>query len=83
LEAQSLLARITAGPPGIPADRLAYLREIYLKALASPELQADLARAKRSTTPMSGEDVTIAIQKALSQPEDVVATLKSLVTKVD
>ena len=83
LEAQSLLARITAGPPGIPADRLAYLREVYLKTLASSELQADLARAKRSTTPMSGEEVANAIQKALNQPEDVVATLKSLVTKID
>ena len=83
LEAQSLLARITAGPPGIPVDRLAYLRDIYLKTLASPELQADLAKAKRSTTPMSGQDVAIAVQKALNQPEDVVTTLKSLVTKVE
>jgi tripartite-type tricarboxylate transporter receptor subunit TctC len=83
LEAQSLLARITAGPPGIPEDRLAYLREMYLKVIASPELQADLSRAKRSTAPMSGEEVATAIKKALNQPPDVVATLKSLVTKTD
>jgi tripartite-type tricarboxylate transporter receptor subunit TctC len=83
LEAQSLLARITAGPPGIPADRLAYLRKVYLDAVNSPELQADVTKAKRSTSPMSGEEVTVAIQKALNQPPDVVAVLKSLVTKVD
>lgn len=83
LEAQSLLARITAGPPGIPADRLAYLREVYRKTLESPELQADATKAKRTITPMSGEDVTAAIQKALSQPDDVVTLLKSLVTKID
>jgi tripartite-type tricarboxylate transporter receptor subunit TctC len=83
LEAQSLLARITAGPPGIPADRLAYLREVYRKALESPELLEDAAKAKRTVKPMYGEEVGDAIRRALNQPDDVVALLKSLVTKID
>jgi tripartite-type tricarboxylate transporter receptor subunit TctC len=83
LEAQSVLARITAGPPGIPADRLQYLRELYRKTLESPELLEDAAKAKRTVKPMYGEDVAVAIRKALNQPDDVVTLLKSLVTKID
>jgi tripartite-type tricarboxylate transporter receptor subunit TctC len=83
LEAQSLLARITAGPPGIPADRLAYLREVYRQALESPELLEDAKKAKRTIKPMYGEDVGNAIRRALNQPDDVVTLLKSLVTKID
>jgi tripartite-type tricarboxylate transporter receptor subunit TctC len=83
LEAQSVLARICAGPPGIPADRLAYLREVYRKTLESPELLADAEKAKRTIKPMYGEEVTVAIQRAMNQPDDVVELLKSLVTKID
>jgi len=83
LVAQSVLARIAAGPPGIPADRLAYLREVYRKTLESPELLEDAQRAKRTIKPMYGEEVTAAIQRAMSQPEDVVALLKSLVSKIE
>ena len=83
LEAQSVLARITAGPPGIPADRLAVLRDAYRKALESPELLADAAKAKRTIKPMYGEAVDESIRRALNQPPDVVELLKSLVTKID
>jgi tripartite-type tricarboxylate transporter receptor subunit TctC len=83
LEAQSTLARIAAGPPGIPADRLAYLREVYRKTLESPELLEDAQKAKRTIKPMYGAEVAVAIQKAMAQPEDVVTLLKSLVTKID
>lgn len=83
LEAQSLLARIAAGPPGIPAERLEFLRDVYRKTLESPELLADAAKAKRTIKPMYGEDVANAIQRAMNQPDDVVALLKSLVTKIE
>jgi tripartite-type tricarboxylate transporter receptor subunit TctC len=83
LESQSILARITAGPPGIPADRLEFLREAYRKTLTSPELLADAAKAKRTIKPAYGEPVAVAIRAALTQPPDVVALLKSLVTKID
>lgn len=79
LEAQSLLARITAGPPGIPADRLQVLRDAYRKALESPELLAEAAKANRTVKPMYGEEVADAIRRALNQKPEVVELLKSLV----
>jgi tripartite-type tricarboxylate transporter receptor subunit TctC len=83
LEAQSLLARITAGPPGIPKERLEFLRESYRKTLESPELLADAAKAKRTIKPSFGEDVSGAIQRALAQKPHVVELLQSLVTKIE
>jgi tripartite-type tricarboxylate transporter receptor subunit TctC len=83
LEAQSLLARITAGPPGIPADRLEVLRTAYRKALESPELRADADKAKRTIQPAYGEEVAGAIRRALTQRAEVVDLLKSLITKID
>jgi tripartite-type tricarboxylate transporter receptor subunit TctC len=83
LEAQSVLARITAGPPDIPAERLATLRTAYSKTLAAPDFLADAKKAKRSVIPASGEDVTKAIRAALAQPPEVVDLLKTLVTKID
>ena len=79
LEAQSLLARITAGPPGIPADRLQVLREAYRKALESPELLAEAEKSKRTIKPMYGDEVGDAIRRALNQKPEVIALLKSLV----
>jgi putative tricarboxylic transport membrane protein len=83
LEAQSVLARLTAGPPGILQDRLNYLREMYRKTLEDPELLEDAKKAKRTIKPMYGEEAATAIRKALNQPEDVVTLLKSIVTKVE
>lgn len=83
LEAQSVLARITAGPPDIPAPRLEVLRAAYRKTLEGPELTADARKAKRGVIPAYGDDVARSIRAALAQPPAVVELLKTLVTKID
>jgi tripartite-type tricarboxylate transporter receptor subunit TctC len=83
LEAQSVLARITAGPPAIPAARLEVLRVAYRKTLESPAFLADAKKSKRSVIPAYGDDVANAIRAALAQPPEVVELLKTLVTKLD
>ncbi len=79
ITAQAEAARLTAGPPGIPADRLDYLRQIYLKALADPQL---LAEAKKLDAPLEvadGPHVQKVIAEALNQTPENIALLAAAV----
>jgi tripartite-type tricarboxylate transporter receptor subunit TctC len=76
LQAQGDIARLTAGPPGIPQDRLDALRAAYRKALEDPEMQAKAEKLERSVEPAYGEDVAEMIKAALNQPPEIVEMLK-------
>ena len=80
VESQGDLSRLTAGPPGIPEDRLAALRDAYRKAMADPELQAKAEKGGRPIEPLFGEDVAKKIKAALNQPPKTVALLKEAMT---
>ena len=67
IAAEGDVARLTAGPPGIPADRLELLRTIYLKALADPGLLADAHKMDAPVDPASGAHVQQVIDEALRQ----------------
>jgi tripartite-type tricarboxylate transporter receptor subunit TctC len=77
------LSRITAGPPGVPADRLAALRTAFKSAIESKELQDAAKRAKRETEPAYGEDVQKMVTDLMDQPPEIVAMLKKLSTMQD
>jgi tripartite-type tricarboxylate transporter receptor subunit TctC len=76
LQAQGDIARLTAGPPGIPQDRLDALRAAYRKAMEDPEMQAKAEKLERSVEPAYGEDVANMIKAALNQPPEIVDMLK-------
>jgi tripartite-type tricarboxylate transporter receptor subunit TctC len=76
IQSQGDIARLTAGPPGIPADRLAALRDAYRKALEDKELQAKAEKLERPVEPAYGDDVLNAIKEALNQAPETVALLK-------
>jgi tripartite-type tricarboxylate transporter receptor subunit TctC len=78
IESQATLSRLTAGPPGIPEDRLARLREAYAAALADPELLAEAETMGIPIEPLIGEDVASAIDAALHQPPETVALFASV-----
>ncbi|MDB5974756.1 MAG: hypothetical protein JWR07_1516 [Nevskia sp.] len=67
IAAESDVARLTAGPPGIPADRLALLRSIFMKAMADPQLLADAKKMDAPIAPATGEHVQQVIAEALQQ----------------
>lgn len=75
---QAELARFTAGPPAIPADRTAALRAAYKAALEDKELQAQAAKADRPIDPLYGEEVAGLVKAALAQPPEVVALVKEI-----
>lgn len=74
------LSRITAGPPNVPADRLAALRVGFKEAMESKELLDAAKRAQREIEPAYGEDVQKMIVELMSQPPEIVAMLKKLAT---
>jgi tripartite-type tricarboxylate transporter receptor subunit TctC len=76
VQSQGDISRLTAGPPGIPPDRLDALRTAYRKAMEDPELQAKAAKLERPLEPAYGEDVARMVKAALTQAPETVALLK-------
>ena len=71
------LSRITAGPPGIPADRLTALRTAFKEALESKALKEAAAKAGRGIEPAYGEDVQKMVVDLMDQPPEIVAMLNA------
>ena len=76
VQTQGDLQRFTAGPPGIPQDRLDALRAAYKKAMEDPELQAKAIKLERPIEAAYGDDVLNMVKVALNQPPETVALLK-------
>jgi tripartite-type tricarboxylate transporter receptor subunit TctC len=81
VQSQGDIARLTAGPPGIPQGVLDALREAYRKALEDKELQEKAAKLERPVEPGYGDDVLNAIVTALKQPPETVALLSQALKK--
>jgi tripartite-type tricarboxylate transporter receptor subunit TctC len=77
IEAQAQLGRITAGPPGIPAERLARLRRAYLAALADPALRQEAQKLQIPIDPADGDAVARSVALALQQTPRTLALLAS------
>jgi tripartite-type tricarboxylate transporter receptor subunit TctC len=83
IQSQGDIARLTAGPPGIPEDRLAALRDAYKKALEDKELQAKAEKLERPVDPAYGEEVLNMVKTALNQKPEVIAVVKNALEKKD
>jgi len=81
VQSQGDIARLTAGPPGIPKPVLDALREAYRKALEDKELQAKAAKLERPVDPAYGDDVLNAVTTALKQSPETVALLAQTLKK--
>jgi tripartite-type tricarboxylate transporter receptor subunit TctC len=79
IESQGRYTRVTAGPPGMPADILKELRDAYLAALADPALLAEAATAKLPIVPAGGDELAAVIASSLQLSPEIVAEIKSLV----
>ena len=81
IQSQGEIGRLTAGPPNIPADRLATLRGAYREALEDPELREKAIKAGRPIEPAYGDDLAAMIRDALDQPPTTVALLKAALSE--
>lgn len=75
IQSQGDIARLTAGPPGIPSDRLNALIETYKRAMNDKDLQARADKFGYPVDPAYGEEVLKIVKEALDQPEETRALL--------
>ena len=83
IQSQGDIARLTAGPPGIPQDRLDALRAAYKKALEDKELQAKAEKLGLPVDPAYGDDVLKLVKEALNQKPEVIAVVKNALEAKD
>ncbi len=83
IRSQGDIGRLTAGPPGIPQDRLDALRDAYRKAMEDPELLAKAAKLNIPIDPLYGDDVKNRVIEALNQKSETVAMVKEALSERD
>jgi tripartite-type tricarboxylate transporter receptor subunit TctC len=76
VESQGDIARVTAGPPRIPEDRLEALREAYAAATADPEFLAKAKKLGLPVDPATGGKLAAAVVQALDQTPEMVGFLR-------
>jgi len=76
LQAISELGRLTAGPPGIPADILSVERQALISVMKDPEFLAEARKLNLPIDALPGDAVELKIRAALSQSAETVAALK-------
>ena len=74
LEASHGVGRPVAAPPGIPADRLEFLRQAFEKAAHDEDFLKAIKKAKKPVNFLSGPDMAQLAKEALVLPEDVKET---------
>jgi tripartite-type tricarboxylate transporter receptor subunit TctC len=67
----SAVGRSLIAPPGIPADRVAMLREAFNATVADPEFLADIRKLNVDLEPLPGEALAELIVRTLNVPQAV------------
>jgi tripartite-type tricarboxylate transporter receptor subunit TctC len=78
---QLLLGRPLAGPPGIPADRLAALRTALLAVAKDPQFQADAQKAGLDIDPASAEESMALLNKIAAYPPELLLKAKQAIER--
>jgi len=77
LETLSEIGRLTAAPPGIPANVLAAERQAFDATMKDPQFLAEAKKLDLDIHPASGAQVEVRIKAALNQPPETVAALRA------
>ena len=71
------VGRPLATTPGVPADRVAALRESFMKTLEDPALKADAKRSKLDLQPLGHKETEEIINGILDAPADAKKRMKA------
>jgi tripartite-type tricarboxylate transporter receptor subunit TctC len=72
-----------AGPPGMPADRLAVYRQAFEKMTQDPAFRAEVEKAKLDLDPLPGAEVEKIVKSVIGTPVAVVERVKTTMTPKD
>ena len=74
-DALNAVGRPIAGPPGIPADRLVFLRDAFQKSMTDPDFVKSMADAKRELSYASGQETEDIAKTSTDLAPDVKAKI--------
>ena len=74
------VGRALMAPPGIPPERVALLRQAFMKAVGDPDFKAEAAKAQLDLAPMSGEDLQ-AMLAAMTYPPALLDRARDIAAK--
>lgn len=72
--------RPLVGPAGIPEDRVAYLREVFITALNDPEFRTKAKEAGRGLSVLSGDDMHAVVLRAVNIDDETRTLLSGAAT---
>ena len=75
------IGRPLIAPPGVPADRVAMLRDALMKALNDPEFKAEAQKRNWEVEPVTGQELEAIAKKVIVQPPDVVERMKKILAQ--
>lgn len=70
--AEQVYGRPFLGPPGIPADRLAALRESFMATMKDPEFLADAEKLGIEIDPVNGANFEALIKRVAATPPAII-----------
>ena len=76
IQTQCDVSRLTAAPPGVPADRMGALRAAFRKAMEDKELLAKTEKLGLPINPAYGDTVMQMVKDALNQSPETITLLK-------
>lgn len=79
--ARQVMGRPFAGPPGIPADRLAALRKAFMDTQKDAAFLEEAKKAMIEITPVPGEDIEALVKEAYATPKPIVDKVAELLAE--
>ena len=81
LMAPDAIGRPLIAPPGMATDRIATLRDGFVKALAHPDLVAEARKRNWELEPVSGQELEAIAKRVVVQPPDVIERMKRVLAR--
>jgi tripartite-type tricarboxylate transporter receptor subunit TctC len=81
--ASQMMARPFAAPPGLPADRVAALRDAFDAAMHDPELAAAARQGGLPLEPVAGREIQDLVTQKAATPKDVIRMFHQALTTGD